>query len=175
MFKSINAVFISTPQAVGRLEPLKDSVAERVQAILPQSSRPETLQVGAVSLRVFSLHHGRASATQNLAFEIDLGGRKVLHVGDTEVNAGEIEPLHLGEANIDLALLPPWVLAKEDLVRQALRPRRLGLMHVPARDAPPSYFGQPGNVEGLVEALREMYPELLTFLEPGDTVSIVAE
>lgn len=169
------AVFLSTPQAVERLRAEGESLGDRVRAILPPPDRPETVQVAGVQVRVFSLHHGQERPTQNLAFLVELAGFKIFHVGDTEVEAAEIAPLSLAEAEIDLALLPPWTLAQVDLVRDGIQPRRLGLMHVPARDAPLSYFGTPGSVEGLVGALRSIYPELLAFLEPGETATIGTE
>lgn len=166
------AVFVSTPQAVARFGRLSADLDQRVRAVLPEPGIPEHLDVGEIRLRVFNLHHGDGTTAENLGFEIGIADRKVLHVGDTEVTAAEIAALRLDRAEIDLALLPPWILHQHTLVLEGIRARQVGLMHVPAPGAPRSWFGAPGSAEGLVSELRETYPGLVTFLDPGDILEL---
>jgi L-ascorbate metabolism protein UlaG (beta-lactamase superfamily) len=128
------AVFVSTPQAVAALRQLPGFAAfqDRVRTSLPAEGRRETFP--DLGLEVLNLHHGRdrKPPVENLAFVIQLGPFKVLHVGDTEASAKEFAAYGLAKDGIDLALLPDWLLLYERWqgVVEAVAPRRLAAMHL---------------------------------------------
>jgi L-ascorbate metabolism protein UlaG (beta-lactamase superfamily) len=115
---------------------------------------------------VLPLHHGTGSQTQNLGFVVEIGGAKVLHVGDTEASAADLAPHGLYDAGIDVALLPVWFYSYPsfDASVRALRARRLVAFHVAPADAPAEYHGAATSFDELVRLVDRRAPgvELLT-------------
>jgi L-ascorbate metabolism protein UlaG (beta-lactamase superfamily) len=165
--------FVSTPQAVARL---RGAGGPRARGLLPAAGAREVLALGKARVTVFNLHHGEGQPVSNLGFLVELGGRRFLHVGDTEVTAAELRPLHLESARIDLALLPFWTLLGPEAgaIQEAIGARAVAAVHVPAPDAPADYFGPPGSLEGLRAALSRRWPAALLAYPPGTVLPLAA-
>ena len=126
---------------------------------------------------VINLHHGRTRPFQNLGFLVELGGIKFLHVGDTEATPAEFRLYELTAESIDVAFVPYWHLLDEATrvgVSRAIGAGTIVAMHVPAADAPESYFGSAGNRKALVDALEEL-PGVTVFERPLETRSIAVD
>lgn len=154
------ARFVSTPQAVAAIRalPAGAALADRLHAVLPDEGERATLRFDDVTVTAFQLHHGRGLArpVANLGFLVELGGRRVVHLGDTAATAEELAATGLAARGIDLALVPFWRLLDEAdraAIRRALRPARLTAMHVPLPAAPVEMFGADGGRAGLDAAL----------------------
>jgi len=83
-------------------------------------------------------HAGNRPTVQNLGQTVDVGGVRVLHVGDGELSAENLIPFDLPEREIDVALVPYWWLLDArgaTLVRDAIAPRVLIAIHVPPKEA----------------------------------------
>lgn len=158
------AVFVSTPQAVERLErePGATGFRERVRAVLPAAGEVEVLEVGGARITVLNLHHGpRQPPVENIGLVVELGGRRFLHFGDTEAKREEFEPYLDLLRGVDVALLPFWFLSSEwraGMVRMEIAPREIVVAHLPEPDAPPGHFGRWGSWERLVELIRGGFP-----------------
>jgi len=172
------ARFLSTPQAVRQLEGRGDFGA-RVEAILPPPGERLTRTwpdagPGGLRVTVFNLDHGPSTDAENLGFLIELGGMKFLHVGDTELTPGDLAPLGLAREGIDVAFLPTWHLLGGSRFGgwpEAVGARTVVAMHLPAADAPSSYFHPAETLAGLRKALKEHNPGLhLPPPEPGPVV-----
>lgn len=151
------ARFVSTPQAVERLRQAApgDALAGRAEGIWPPEGERVSLELGDdLRLSILNLHHGRGRRpeVQNLGFVIELGGLRVLHIGDTEASAEEFRAYDLDGVGIDVGLLPAWQV--EGSVLAEIRPRHLVAMHLASPDAPPYYFGAAGSLERRVADLR---------------------
>ncbi len=170
------ATFVSTQDAVDRLLKATDDpdVVRRAFGYLPPEGETVVHKTEGIDLTIFNLHHGRGRPDiQNLGLLVDLCGVGLLHVGDTEADADDFRAAGFSEVRPDVALLPSWLLRPSrwsDVAPQVLRPRQIVAMHLPTRDAPPSYFyGGTGNLEGLVATIRERYPEAWIPLATGDS------
>ena len=178
-----DASFVSTPQVAEQLRPVIPGGAGtdgRVTEALPDEGTREVLTRGGVELEVLNLHHGeeRRPPVQNLGFIVKLGGMKILHVGDTEATAEVFGKYSLVEEKIDVALLPSWFLTYDrwiDVVRNEIAPAEIVVMHMPSRDAPPSYFGSHGSYDETVRALREEFPRAQISDEPGASMTFGAK
>lgn len=165
------AVFVSTPNAVERLLATGSDFPGRIFAVLPPEGVREAHQFNGVEVEVLNLHHGRdrTPPVQNLGFVIRLGGRQVLHVGDTEATAAELAPLNLEKDPVSVALLPGWYLTSSgawgEAVREAIRPRNIGAMHLAAKDAPSSYFGSDGSLQDRIQTIRRNFPDAEVFVK----------
>ena len=103
----------------------------------PGTRRRET--VGGVTIELLGLPHGgwRHRRVEHLAYVVELGGRRILHVGDAELSESVLAPFRLDTARIDVALLPAWAITDDDARRAVarwIRPRQVVAFHLGAGD-----------------------------------------
>jgi L-ascorbate metabolism protein UlaG (beta-lactamase superfamily) len=159
-----SAVFVSTPEAIGRLREYAanvDSLEPRLRPVQPKPGERIQMSVNGIDLEALHFHHG--GRAENLGLLVDLGGVRFLHAGDTEATPAEIEPYALGKEHLEVAFLPYWLLLEPGWAEALGGARRVVAMHLPAADAPPSYFGPSGSLQGLKDSLRSIDPELVLF------------
>ena len=106
----------------------------------PGARRRET--VNGISVEILGIPHGgeRHRHVEHLGFIVDIGGRRVLHVGDTHISAETYAPFRLDTARIDVALVPAWAITDPEsrvVIERHIRPRQVVGIHLPtaARDA----------------------------------------
>lgn len=109
------------------------------RAVLPEPGQSVRLRRDGLSVDVLRLSHGtgRFAAIQNLGHVIELGGQRVLHVGDAAMDPRRFAPYALAERDLDVALLPFWYFLDEggrQLVREHLRARHVIACHIPPAD-----------------------------------------
>ena len=163
------AVFISTEQALSKLDDLPgfEALKARARAVKPSPSK--FVRLPEFGLTVVDMHHGmdRRPPTQNHGFVLELGGLRILHMGDTEVTAEELEELDLG-GPIDLAFVPGWYLDAQPwkgALDETIQPKKIVVMHL-----------APGWVDGhsnfqkqsrdRVGRVRSAYPQAIVFERP---------
>jgi L-ascorbate metabolism protein UlaG (beta-lactamase superfamily) len=162
------ARFVSTTEAVAALLALDETLAARATAFWPALGEPERLvhvaasgsaEEAGLELTVLRFPHGE-NPTQNLGLLMQIGGLKLLHLGDTEIGAEEVRAFGLRAEGIDVALVPYWYLVSARWRRalEELGARELVIMHVPAADAPRDYFWPKESFAGLAAAVREAAP-----------------
>lgn len=174
------AQFISTPQAVDRLRPSlgsDESISERIKTSLPEEGTRETFTHAGITIRTLNLHHGRRRSplVQNLGFLIEMGGIKILHVGDTVATAEEISMNNLAEEHIDVALLPYWMLTDDDwkrAVTESIGAKTIIAMHIPGEDAPASYFRPAADSDSLRILIRDRFPNARV-PQPGESIRVM--
>jgi L-ascorbate metabolism protein UlaG (beta-lactamase superfamily) len=132
------AILVTSRQVVdslrGRATPdlMRDRVAVRTQ---PPGTRRRML-VNDVPVDLVGLPHSggrRHRHVEHLAFLVELGGRRVLHLGDAELSEEALAPLRLDTMRVDVALVPFWALTDEDTrraVERWIRPGRMAAFHL---------------------------------------------
>jgi L-ascorbate metabolism protein UlaG (beta-lactamase superfamily) len=110
------------------------------RTMTPGSRRRET--INGITVELLGIPHGgdRHRHVEHLGFIVHIGGRRVLHVGDTDVTAATYAPLRLDTARIDVALIPAWAItnpASRAVIQRYIRPRQVVGIHLPtnAREA----------------------------------------
>jgi L-ascorbate metabolism protein UlaG (beta-lactamase superfamily) len=86
-----------------------------------------------LDVQLLNLHHGRSQPTENLAVLVEIAGKRVLHIGDSEAEAAVFEKYGLAQDEIEVAFLPFWYLLDENhkrTVRELIKPRRIVVMHI---------------------------------------------
>jgi L-ascorbate metabolism protein UlaG (beta-lactamase superfamily) len=112
-------------------------IARRTQQ--PGSRR--RMLVNDVPVELIGLPHSgsrRHRHVEHLAFVVELGGRRVLHLGDAELTGETLAPLRLDTMRIDVALVPWWALADDDTrraVERWIRPARMAAFHLADENA----------------------------------------
>ena len=159
-----SARFVSTEQAVAKLRALDGAAAvlDRVKALVPSPGEDSRFEHADIRLTALALHHGndRDPPVQNLGLQIELGGLRLMHFGDTEVVAEDVQAHALGARRIDVGLIPYWSLLSPSYraVVDLLDAEQTILMHLPTPDAPSAYFDGAGNYQGLLKKLRDLDP-----------------
>jgi L-ascorbate metabolism protein UlaG (beta-lactamase superfamily) len=132
-------------------------ISTRVKQVTPDWKSETTVQVEGIKVRFLGLRHSGANFTwiQNLGHVIELGGKKLLHIGDADMTAENFSTFRLHEANIDVAFIPYWFLLTENgrtLVREQFRPKQIVAVHVP-----------PAEAENIVRTFSKSNPGTIVF------------
>lgn len=160
------AVFLSTPQAIARMKKeVGDfaSLSPRAHGVVPDEGERHSVRLLGLDLEVLNLHHGRnrKPAVENLGFLFELGGRRLLHVGDTMASASELASYGLPGVAVDVAFLPCWLVAYEPwagTVRDGIGAAEIVVMHLPVPDAPDGYFAPFSGLGDLLDTIRRKHP-----------------
>lgn len=120
-----------------------DSVSAALPA-LPNRSRIRAVRpIGDDRIRIadgilgLNLPHNPTPSrrAENVGYLIEIGGLKVLHVGDADPTIENYRGQRLGEERVDIAIVPFWyLLGENDRVRQLIQPRVWVATHVPPSD-----------------------------------------
>jgi L-ascorbate metabolism protein UlaG (beta-lactamase superfamily) len=113
--------------------------------------------VHGITVELLGLPHGgpQRRVVEHLGYIVELGGRRVLHVGDTDISEASFAPFRLDTARIDVALLPQWMVTSADgrrVIERWIRPRQVVAFHV----------GE-GQAERAARAVQAALPGAVTF------------
>jgi len=168
MQKSTGTLLVSSQQVVDLMhEKCRDFTAtsKRIKIIDPQYGQPEVVQVGDVKVTAFRLSHGggKYAVLQNFGFLVEIGGMRVLHVGDADMDAADFIRAGVHSMNVDIALLPFWYFEPGpggDLVHTYIDAPHKIANHIP-----------PGEMAEIKEYMHGAYPEVLILEKPMDQVT----
>jgi L-ascorbate metabolism protein UlaG (beta-lactamase superfamily) len=152
--------FVSSSQVIDSLRGRLAADGRLATRLLARTTAPGTRRrevVNGVSVEMLGLPHGgaRHSAVEHLGYIVELGGRRVLHVGDTEIAETSFAPFRLDTARIDVALLPQWMVTAAEgrrVIERWIRPRQVVAFHV-----------ADGEAENAARAVRATLPGAVTF------------
>ena len=124
-------------------------VVAQTRAYTTAQGRRSRIVVNGIPLEVLGIPHGadRLRRVEHLGFVVDIGGRRVLHVGDTDGSEASFAPFRLDTARIDVALLPDWMVRSEDgrrVIAQWIKPKHVVAFHMPDDDAHRARTAQAG-------------------------------
>jgi len=113
-----------------------DSIRSQVTVVPTVRGTPNTIMQEEMSIGFLELaHEGRADAeVLNLGHLIEIGGLRILHVGDAEASLENFEAYRFPEGDIDIAIIPYWFFGTEAGLRvlsREIRPRWVIAAHVP--------------------------------------------
>lgn len=115
---------------------LRARIPER-QLVAPRFL-PRTLPLGGRAREVVNgipveilrvTHHD----LQHFAYIVEVGGRRVLHAGDTDGGPEAFAPFSLDTARIDLALLPAWFITEKggpEKIERYIKPKHVAAIHL---------------------------------------------
>ena len=100
---------------------------------VPGARRRE--EIDGIAVEVLGLPHGgrRHRGVEHLGYIVEMGGRRVLHVGDSDITEAAFAPFRLDTARIDVALLPAWMVTSSEgrrVIGRWIRPRQVVAVHV---------------------------------------------
>jgi L-ascorbate metabolism protein UlaG (beta-lactamase superfamily) len=91
--------------------------------------------VNGLPVELLGLAHGgrRHRHVEHLGYIVELGGRRVLHLGDAELSEATLAPFRLDTSRIDVALIPAWAVTdreSREAIRRWVRPRQAVAFHL---------------------------------------------
>jgi L-ascorbate metabolism protein UlaG (beta-lactamase superfamily) len=120
--------------------------------------------VGGIMVELLGLAHGggrRNRAVEHLGYVVELGGRRVLHVGDTDISEAAFAPFRLDTARVDVALLPAWMVTSREgrrVIERWIRPRQVVAFHI-----------GDDETQRVAREVRAALPGAITFTRSLDT------
>lgn len=130
------AFFFSTNQAAEKLKATGkfDTIKSRVITALPKEGERVHTGHRGISVQLLNIHHGRTRPIENLGFIIEIAGKRILHIGDSEAEPAVFQKYEVLKDRIDVAFLPYWYFFGDDkkqAVSAYIQPRHIVLMHLP--------------------------------------------
>ncbi|MBO3699811.1 MBL fold metallo-hydrolase [Roseivirga sp. E12] len=151
---------LSSEQVKGELESKYVDYSQITSQIKAHKRGVQTLEDNINGLKVYSFfinHAGgeRTAHIENMGFIIEISGKRVLHLGDADMNPERFKEVDLTKYNIDVALVPYWYMSSEegmDIINNHIKAKHLIGIHYPK--APSA---------SALEAIKENYPKATVF------------
>lgn len=131
----------------------------RVHVIDPQYGLPEVIERDGVRVTAFLLTHGaRYDNIDNYGHLVEIGGVKVLHLGDAAFDLADFEKAGLEQFKIDIALIPIayfQVGPGSEVIERFMKSAVKIAMHIP-----------PGEFEEIKGLMAAGHPQVIILDEP---------
>lgn len=168
MQKSSRAILATSSQVVELMrEKCRQFVSSspRIQIIDPQYDEMETLMVGNASVNIFLLSHGggKYANLKNYGHLIELGGIRILHIGDAAMETADFKRAGVADMKVDVALIPFWYFQPGPgggMIRRYLTAKHMIATHIP-----------PGEMAEIKEYLQVEYPNVVILENPLEEAS----
>lgn len=143
--------------------------SDAIKSRLVARTTPPGLQrrdvINGVTIEFLGLPHVHRNHrhVEHLGYIVELGGRRVLHLGDAELTEETLAPLRLDTARVDVALIPSWIVTGKggrELIERFIRPRQVVAFHVDADTA---------SAERIRRAVTAVVPGAITFSRSLET------
>lgn len=151
-----------------RVQPGFADIADRIDEVAIESGERSTLTAGGIAVDVLGLDHSHSDGEQieahNLAFAVELGGVRFLHMGDAmaEQNIAALEVYPFDRKHVDVLFLTFWDLSAESrkLVAERIKPANIVAMHL-----------RPKDIAAETKEFVAVYPHATAFRTPMQTAS----
>ncbi len=136
-----NTVVIANQDAISEICRLHSGWAnsQLIQANTLMGLNENLHEVDGVKIWAISLLHegDEYKYVENFAYLIEVGGKKILHVGDAKPISDNYINLNLIEKNIDLLIVPfPYVglSSARQVIEKYINPQKIAAVHLPYRE-----------------------------------------
>ena len=137
------AVFVSSEQAASEVAKNfadYEKVKSQIKPISHEWKKPVDFNQDGIKIKFLGLRHANAqhASIQNLGHLIEIGGKRLLHIGDADMTAENFAAFNLSQENIDVAFIPYWFLLSENgrkLVKEQFNPKMIIAVHISPDEA----------------------------------------
>lgn len=155
-----NAVLASSEQIVAEVAKNfadYEKIKPQIKPVSHEWKKTVEYNQDGIKIKFLGLRHGseRFKSIQNLGHLIEIGGKRLLHIGDADMTAENFSAFDLAKENIDIAFIPYWFLLSENgrrLVKEQFNPKQIIAVHI-----------SPNEAEEVSAKLKKDIPGLLTF------------
>lgn len=136
---SPTATLVAPSQVIDSLRqyaPARQLPPARLQGRSVQAGTRRRETINGVTIELLGIPHGGGilrRQPEHLGYIVDIGGRRILHVGDTGSEEDAFEALRLDTARIDVALLPIGMIDGAEgrrIVSTWIKPRQIVEIHL---------------------------------------------
>jgi len=159
--KNSQAQLMASPEVIRSLQAhARDFAAihRRISVIPTLKNAMNQVLQEEMSIAFLQLEHGgNPEEIVNLGHLIEIGGVKILHVGDAKPTSENFATYGLDSRGIDLAIVPFWFFTQAKGVRviyEEIKPRNVIVCHVP-----------PSELEKFEQLLKAQFPDVILFKE----------
>ncbi len=171
----VSRFLVNNPKAIMVTNSQTDSVIGRVYKQDPQLKRPDQLKIitapmfgsetyEANGLKVKCLvqrHMGKDDyKVESMGLLIEMGGKKILHIGDADYTDENFAGFNLQDENIDVAFIHYWFLLDCEgrrIIETYIKPKKIVITHIPYDELRRNY-----------KRIKEYYPDAEVFLNNLD-------
>lgn len=154
------AIFASSEQAVGDVAKNfaeYEKVKSRIKPVTHEWKKSTEVNLDGIKIKFLGLRHSgeRFKDIQNFGHVIEIGGKKLLHIGDADMTVENFAAFNLAQEKIDIAFIPYWFLTSEEgrkLVREQFNPRQIIAVHIP-----------PAEAQAVIDQLKKDLPDATAF------------
>ena len=172
------AMLVSSGQVVDDVLEARDKLAEQTGIKGAEASQFKTIKFewkmsedfekDGVKIRFLGLRHANSQlpayrGIQNLGHLIEIGGKKLLHIGDADMFTENFSAFGLEDELIDVVFVPYWfALSKEGraILNKELKAKTIVAVHVPPA-------GQSKTIRDILESM----PSIVVFSERGEMLN----
>src|SRR5688572_19497274 len=154
------SILASSDQAVGEVAKNfaeHEKVRSQIKPITHEWKKSSEINQDGIKIKFLGLRHSGENfkGIQNLGHVIEVGGRKLLHIGDADMTAENFAAFNLAKERIDVAFIPYWFLISEEgrkLVREQFNAKNIIAVHIP-----------PDEAQKVIDQLRKDLPDAVAF------------
>jgi L-ascorbate metabolism protein UlaG (beta-lactamase superfamily) len=144
------------------------TTSPRIRIIDPREGHAAVIDMDAVRVTAFPLSHGvgKYAKLQNFAHLVEIGGLRILHLGDAAMDADNFSKAGVERLNADVVLIPFWFFQPGpggDIARRFLDVPHQIAVHIPPRE-----------MQEVKEFLQLQFPRVLVLENALDQVSFTA-
>ena len=142
------------------------TTSPRVWAIDPQYGVPVEIEAGAAKVTAIRLSHGtgKYASLQNYGYLVEMGGLRLLHIGDAAMRPDDYALAGLDAIDLDVAFIPFWFFQPgpgAEIVEKFMNARLKLAVHIPPRE-----------MAEVDQYLKENFPEVVVLQAPGNELVI---
>ena len=160
-------LFISTKQATDAFAKYYknfERIESQLKGFAPEEGERIPFSHAGIDINMMLLHHGRSRQIKvtNIGFLFCIGGKKFLHMGDSEIILSELNIYNLPEEKIDVAFVPYWYFTSEKYqpaLRKGIEAKKVVPMHLILVD------GGAQERKRILESIPAEFPEAILFSE----------
>lgn len=144
------------------------TTSPRIRIIDPQQGHGSVIDMDAVRVTAFPISHGvgKYAKLQNYAHLVEIGGLRILHLGDAAMDAENFGAAGVENMNADVVLIPFWFFQPGpggDITRRFLGAPHQIAVHIPPRE-----------MQEVKDFLQRQFPQVLVLENTLDQVSFAA-
>lgn len=165
--KNLNTRLIASSQVLDSMKLISESVdtLSNRMIIYPWVRGWKTTKLDKISvMSTYTRHGGKAhSKVQNQIFLISIGDKKILHIGDTQMDVSNFDKLKLIYEDVDIAFVPFWFMTSlygSEIVHKHISAKQIVGIHMPVKKNPKT-----------LEKINNEFPGSKVFQTIGETVS----
>jgi len=133
------------------------------------------INIKGINIQSISMRHDGKEYEDigNLAYLVDIGGKRILHIGDAKPIAENYRHLELIGKNIDLLIAPfPYIglPSARQVIEKYIKPKKIAVVHLPCRE-----FDSYGWINITMKSymkVKENFIETVIFENSGECISI---